>query len=144
MKDSKAVKLLKEFRTFAVKGNVVDLAVGVMIGAAFSSIVSSVVKDIAMPIIGMFTGGVNFSTWAIELPHFFGNTEPNTLNIGNFINTVVAFLILAIVVFSFVKIINRLKKKQEEAPAPAAPTNEEKLLTEIRDLLKEQNAKKDK
>jgi large conductance mechanosensitive channel len=138
-------KLLKEFKTFAVKGNVMDLAIGVIIGGAFSAIVTSVVKDIAMPIVGMFTGGIDFSKWSVGLPRFFGQKDPVSLNIGNFINTVVSFLILAIVVFIFVKAINRLKKKQdEEPPAPPAPTGEEILLAEIRDLLKEQNEKKDK
>ncbi|SHH79045.1 large conductance mechanosensitive channel [Sporobacter termitidis DSM 10068] len=138
-------RLAAEFKTFAVKGNVIDLAVGVIIGAAFSKIVSSLVTDIAMPVIGMFTGGVNFSKWTIELPRFFGQTEVINFNIGNFINTVVEFVILAFIVFLFVKAINRLKKKQEEAPpAPVVPTREELLLAEICDLLKAQNEKKDK
>jgi large conductance mechanosensitive channel len=104
--------------------------------------VSSVVADVAMPVIGMFTGGINFSGWSIELPRFFGQTEAIKLNIGTFINTVVEFLILALVIFMFVKAVNKLKRKQEEKPpAPAAPSNEEKLLAEIRDLLKEQKDK---
>ena len=135
-------KLFKEFKEFAVKGNVIDLAVGVIIGAAFSSIVNSLVKDIAMPIIGMLTGGVDFSTWVITLPRLFGQQEPGTLNIGSFINTVVSFIILALVVFIIVKAINKLKKKEKEAPAaPPAPSKEEVLLAEIRDILKENKDK---
>jgi large conductance mechanosensitive channel len=135
-------KFLKEFKTFAIKGNVMDLAIAVIIGAAFSAIVSSVVKDIAMPIIGMLTGGVDFSTWTIALPNIFGQKESVPLSIGNFINTVVTFVIVALIIFLFIKLINAFKKKEEAAPAmPAAPSNEELLLAEIRDLLKE---KKDK
>jgi large conductance mechanosensitive channel len=131
-------KLLSEFKTFAVKGNVMDLAIGVIIGAAFSKIISSVVNDIAMPIIGMFIGGVDFSKWIIELPRFFNQPNPIEFKIGIFINTVIEFLILAIVVFAFVKLINKLKKKKEEEPAaPPAPSKEELLLAEIRDILKE-------
>ena len=131
-------KLLFEFKNFAVKGNVMDLAIAVIIGAAFSAIVNSVVKDIAMPLIGMLTGGVDFSTWTIALPNLFGQKDPVPLNIGSFINTVVSFAIIALVVFAFVKLINALKKKKEAEPAaPPAPSNEEKLLAEIRDLLKD-------
>lgn len=131
-------KLLSEFKTFAVKGNVMDLAIGVIIGGAFSKIIASVVADIAMPIIGMFLGGVDFSTWMIELPRFFDQPDPIQFKIGAFINTVIEFLILAIVVFAFVKLINKLKKKKEEEPAaPPAPSKEELLLAEIRDLLKD-------
>ena len=131
-------RFFKEFREFAVKGNAFDLAVGVIIGAAFGKIVSSVVKDIAMPFIGMFLGGVDFSSWKIELPRFFGQKDAIYLNLGVFINTVIEFVIIAFVVFLMVKAINRLKKKKEEAPAaPPAPTNEELLLTEIRDILKD-------
>lgn len=130
-------KFLKEFREFAVKGNAFDLAVGVIIGAAFGKIVSSIVNDLVMPFVGMFLGGVNFSSWKIELPRFFGQKDAIFLNLGIFINTVIEFIIIAFVVFIIVKAINRMKKKKEEAPAkPPAPTNEELLLAEIRDILK--------
>jgi large conductance mechanosensitive channel len=135
-------KLLSEFKTFAIKGNVMDLAIGVIIGAAFSKIIASIVNDIVMPFIGMFLGGVNFSTWIIDLPRFFGQVDPIQMKIGIFINTVIEFFILAVIVFAFVKGINRLKRKQETAPAAKpALTNEEVLLTEIRDLLKERKDK---
>ena len=135
-------RIAGEFKAFAIKGNVIDLAVGVIIGAAFSKIVSSVVNDIAMPIIGMFLGGVDFKDWVIPLPRFFGQEEPIGLNIGLFVNTIIEFVILALIVFLFVKLINRLKsrKKEEEKkeePKPPEPTKEELLLTEIRDILKE-------
>ena len=132
-------KFASEFKTFAVKGNVIYLAVGVIIGAAFSKIISSIVNDIVMPFIGMFLGGVDFKSWVIELPRFFNQPNPIKMNLGIFINTVIEFFILAIVVFIFVKAINRLKRKQAEAPAaPTAPTKEELLLAEIRDILKQQ------
>lgn len=138
-------KFFEEFKTFAVKGNVIDLAVGVIIGAAFSKIVSSVVNDIAMPFIGMFLGGIDFKNWVIELPRFFNQPDAIKLNLGVFINTVIEFLIISFVIFLFVKAVNKLKKKKEEAPAEApAPSNEEVLLTEIRDLLKMQTSQKDK
>lgn len=139
---SSAKKIVGEFKAFAMKGSVIDLAVGVIIGAAFQKIVSSIVNDIAMPFIGMFLGGVDFKTWVIELPRFFNQVDPIYMNIGTFINTVIEFLILALVVFIFVKGINKLRKKQEAKPAePPAPSNEEKLLAEIRDLLKSQKDK---
>lgn len=135
-------KFVSEFKAFAVKGNVIDLAVGVIIGAAFSKIIASLVNDIAMPLIGMFLGGVDFSTWVINLPILFGQVDPIQMKLGMFINTVIEFLILALVVFIFVKAINKLKRKQAQQPtAPAAQTKEEVLLTEIRDILKEQKVK---
>jgi large conductance mechanosensitive channel len=127
-------KFIKEFKEFAVKGNAIDLAVGVIIGAAFGKIIASIVKDLVMPFVGMFLGGVNFSTWVIELPRFFNQPEPIYLNLGIFINTVIEFIIIALVIFCFIKAINKLKKKKEEAPPPG-PSKEEQLLTEIRDLL---------
>ncbi|MEL4107117.1 large-conductance mechanosensitive channel protein MscL [Oscillospiraceae bacterium WX1] len=131
-------KLISEFKSFAIKGNVMDLAIGVIIGAAFSKIISSLVNDIAMPFIGMFLGGVDFSSWVIDLPRFFGQQKPILLKLGVFINTVIEFLILAVVVFVFIKLINSLKKKEKEAPsAPPEPTREEVLLTEIRDILRD-------
>ena len=142
-----------EFIAFAVKGNAMALAVGTIIGAAFSTITKSLTDDVIMPIIAIFMGGVDFSELKITLPRLFGeapvdeagNVIANTLNYGNFISAVINFVILAFVVFMIVKFINKLteigKKKEEEAaaaepPAPPAPSAEEVLLTEIRDLLK--------
>jgi large conductance mechanosensitive channel len=136
------MKMLQEFRQFAVKGNVVDMAVGIIIGAAFGKIVSSVVNDVIMPPIGLAIGGVDFSDLKATLkPGGFDATgnpiEAVTLNYGAFLQTTLDFLIVAFAVFMLIKIINRLKRKEEVAPAvPPEPTREEKLLTEIRDLLK--------
>ncbi len=140
---------LDEFKKFISKGNVMSLAVGVIIGGAFSSITSSLTNDIIMPIVSMVFGGLDFSSWKLTLPNFWhtidaatGETAVITLNFGTFISTVLNFLILAFVVFWLVKIVNKVmdvaKKKEEEAPPspPPAPTKEEELLTEIRDLLK--------
>ena len=142
-----------EFVAFAVKGNAMALAVGTIIGAAFSTITKSLTDDIIMPIVAIFMGGIDFSELKLTLPRLFGeapvdeagNAIANTLNYGNFISAVINFVILAFVVFMIVKFINKLteigKKKEEEAavaepPAPPAPSAEEVLLTEIRDLLK--------
>lgn len=133
------MSVVKEFREFAMRGNVVDLAVGVIIGAAFGKIVTSLVNDVIMPPIGYLTGGIDFKNLKIFIKH--GDPAKKiadvTINYGNFINTVIEFLIIAFCIFLMVKAINSLKKT-EEAPAPApepAPTKEEILLTEIRDLL---------
>ena len=129
------MSLLKEFREFAVKGNVVDMAVGVIIVGAFGKIVSSLVSDVIMPPIGWIIGGVDFKDLAFEIAPAKEGAEAVMLKYGAFIQNVFDFLIIAIAVFGMVKIINSLKK----APAPEAapePTAEEKLLTEIRDLLK--------
>ena len=141
-----------EFVAFAIKGNAMALAVGTIIGAAFSTITKSITDDIIMPIIAIFMGGIDFSELKLTLPRLVGdpvldeagNEILNTLNYGNFIAAVINFLILALVVFFLVKGINKItelgKKKEEEAPAeppaPPAPSAEEVLLTEIRDLLK--------
>ena len=133
-------KFIEEFKAFAVKGNAVDMAVGVIIGGAFGKIVSSIVDDIIMPPIGYLIGGVNFSDLKVVLPAIIEGQESATINYGNFIQTLIDFIIIAFCVFMLVKGINKLKKKEEEkpaAPAPAPePSAEEKLLTEIRDLLK--------
>ena len=133
------MSLTKEFKEFISRGNVVDLAVGVIIGAAFGKIVSSVVSDIIMPPIGVLLGGMNFSSLKIILKD--GSVDPAgkvveavTLNYGNFIQTGIDFLIIAAAIFLFVKAFNSMKKKEEALP-PAEPSNEEKLLGEIRDLL---------
>lgn len=128
--------ILKEFREFAIKGNVVDMAVGIIIGGAFGKIVSSLVNDIFMPPLGMIIGGVDFSDLALKLKDAVEGAPPVTLNYGKFIQTSVDFLIIAAAVFLMVKVINRLKR-EEPAPAPEQPlSREEILLTEIRDLLK--------
>lgn len=148
-------KFLNEFKDFAMRGNVVDMAVGVIIGAAFGKIVSSLVDDIIMPLIGVATGGMNFTDykWVIQKAVMDGQTvlKPEvTMNWGAWVQTVVDFIIVAFCIFVMIKFINNVRKKMEHqkneeaaaaAEAPAAPTKEEELLTEIRDLLKEQQKK---
>jgi len=135
-------KFIQEFKDFAVKGNAVDMAVGVIIGGAFGKIVSSIVDDIIMPPIGWLIGGVNFSDLKFELPaeEIAGvKMAAASINYGSFIQTLIDFIIVAFCVFMLVKAINKLARKKEEEAAPAAPpapSAEEKLLTEIRDLLK--------
>jgi large conductance mechanosensitive channel len=140
---------IQEFKAFAMKGNVVDMAVGVIIGGAFGKIVSSVVADVVMPPLGLLIGGVNFTDLKLTLKDAVPATatteavEAVTLNYGNFLQNVFDFLIIALAIFLMIKGISKLtSKKQEEEPAPVpeppAPTKEELLLTEIRDLLKEQ------
>lgn len=129
--------MLKDFKEFAVKGNVMDMAVGIIIGAAFGKIVSSFVADVIMPPIGILLGGVDFSNLAITLKEASGEVEAVTLNYGVFLNTVIDFVIIAFAIFVVVKQMNKLKKKEEEKPAEEPkPTKEEELLTEIRDLLR--------
>ncbi len=131
------MSLLKEFREFAVKGNVVDLAVGVIIGGAFGKIVSSLVSDVIMPPIGLLIGGVDFKDLALVLKEAQDGAEAVTLKYGAFIQNVFDFLIIAAAVFAMVKVINNLKRAPEPEPEKLAePSAEEKLLTEIRDLLK--------
>ncbi len=136
------MSLISEFKTFAMKGNVVDLAVGVIIGGAFGKIVTSLVNDVIMPPIGLLTSGINFKDIKLTIKDAVleGDKvvkEAVTLNVGNFINITIEFLIVAFAIFLVVKTINSFRKKEEEAPAaPPAPTNEEVLLGEIRDLLK--------
>ncbi len=132
------MSVMKEFRDFAVKGNVVDMAVGIIIGAAFGKIVSSFVGDVIMPPIGVLIGGVDFSGLAFTLKDAAAGSPAVVISYGKFIQTVVDFTIVAFAIFIAVKAINTLKRKAEEAQkAPAEPSAEEKLLTEIRDLLKE-------
>ncbi|KFN46420.1 hypothetical protein N790_08730 [Arenimonas malthae CC-JY-1] len=134
--------MVSEFKEFAMRGNVVDLAVGVVIGAAFGKIVASLVNDVIMPAVGFIVGGVNFSDLAVELKaasvDAAGAEVPAVLiKYGAFIQTIVDFLIIAFAIFVAVKVINKLKRKEEAAPAaPPAPSDEVKLLTEIRDALK--------
>jgi large conductance mechanosensitive channel len=130
--------ILQEFREFAVKGNVVDMAVGIIIGAAFGKIVSSFVGDVIMPPLGILIGGINFTDLAFILKDAVGETPAVTLNYGRFIQTLVDFTIVAFAIFIMVKGINTMKKKAAEAPpVPPAPTREELLLAEIRDILKQ-------
>lgn len=139
------MKLLQEFKTFAMKGNVVDMAVGIIIGGAFGKIVSSIVSDIIMPPIGLLLGGVNFTDLKIVLKDAVIDAAGNTvnavsINYGNFLQITLDFIIIAFAIFMVIKGMNSLKKKEEVAPAappaPPAPTKEETLLTEIRDILK--------
>ena len=127
---------LKEFKAFALRGNVVDMAVGIVIGAAFGKIIASFVADVLMPPIGMLMGGVDFTDLAITLQAATEETAAVTLNWGNFVQTLVDFIIIAFAIFMIVKAMNSAKKKEEAAPAaPPAPSKEEVLLTEIRDAL---------
>lgn len=133
------MKFLKEFKEFAMRGNVVDMAVGIIIGAAFGKIVTSLVNDIIMPPIGILVGGVDFKDIVITLKSATESAAAVTLNVGNFIQVVFDFLIVAFAIFMMIKAMNMAKRKKEEEPAPAPapePTAEEALLTEIRDLLK--------
>ena len=142
--------MLKEFREFIQRGNVMDLAVAVIIGGAFGAIVNSFVNDVLMPVLGLFTGGIDFSNLFISLD---GNSYATlaaaqeagaaTLNYGLFINAVINFLVIAFVIFMLVRTVNNLQKQEEEAappPAPPEPSKEEQLLAEIRDLLKKQTS----
>lgn len=129
--------MLKEFKEFAMKGNVVDMAVGIIIGGAFGKIVSSAVNDIIMPPIGMMVGGVDFKDLKMTLKEAVGDVPAVTLNYGMFIQTVFDFIIIAFAIFLIIKAMNSAKKKEEAAPAaPPEPSAEVKLLTEIRDSLK--------
>ncbi len=130
--------MLTEFREFAVKGNMVDMAVGIIIGGAFGTIVSSLVKDVIMPPIGLALGGVDFSDIKWTLADAVGDKEAVTMNIGAFINNVISFLIVAFAVFMLVKAVNAMRAQfeKEEEVAPAGPTATEALLMEIRDELK--------
>jgi large conductance mechanosensitive channel len=131
------MSMMQEFKTFAVKGNMIDMAVGIIIGAAFGKIVASLVNDVIMPPIGLLLGGVKFTELKIVLKQAVGEQAAVTVNYGTFIQVAVDFLIIALVIFIMVKAINRMKRKEEAAPAaPAAPTKQEVLLGEIRDLLK--------
>jgi large conductance mechanosensitive channel len=136
------MSVFKEFRDFAMRGSVVDLAIGVIIGAAFGNIVNSLVTDVIMPPVGLLTGGVDFSKMAITLAPAHigpdGKEAPATLiGYGRFLNFVITFVIVAWAMFIIVKLMNAMRKKEALHPAdPPAPTPEEKLLTEIRDLLK--------
>jgi large conductance mechanosensitive channel len=131
------MRMVQEFKAFAVRGNVVDMAVGIVIGAAFGKIVSSAVADVVMPPLGLLIGGVDFSDLAVTLKAASDTTPAVVLGYGKFIQTVADFAIVAFAVFLLVKGVNQLKRKEAAAPsAPPAPSKQEQLLTEIRDLLK--------
>jgi large conductance mechanosensitive channel len=139
------MSIVKEFKQFATKGNVVDMAVGIIIGAAFGKIVSSLVNDVLMPPIGKLIGNVNFTDLFVTLDGKAYETLAAAkaagapiLSYGNFLQTVFDFIIVAFAIFMMIKAMNRLKKKEEEKAAPAEPTAQEKLLTEIRDILKKE------
>ncbi len=137
--------LIKEFREFAVKGNVIDLAVGLIIGASFGKIVTSLVDDIIMPPVGFLTNGIDFSSKKILLKAADETTKTAEVAIryGNFINVLLQFIIVAFCVFMLVKVINRIRRKEQVAPTvPPAPTREESLLGEIRDILKDQRVQR--
>ncbi len=130
----------QEFKEFAMRGNVVDMAVGIVIGGAFGKIVSSFVADVLMPPIGLLLGGVDFTGLSITLKEAVGKTPAVTLNYGKFIQSVVDFTIIAFAIFMVVKAMNAMQKQKEEAPEePPKPSNEELLLAEIRDLLKQKS-----
>ncbi|UVJ43391.1 large-conductance mechanosensitive channel protein MscL [Pseudomonas sp. LS1212] len=132
--------VLSEFKAFAVKGNVVDMAVGIIIGAAFGKIVSSFVGDLVMPPLGVLIGGVDFTDLVITLKAAEGEIPAVVIAYGKFIQTIIDFLIVALAIFMGVKVINKLKREEAVAPSlPPVPSTEEELLSEIRDLLKAQN-----
>lgn len=133
------MSLLSEFKAFAVKGNMIDMAVGIIIGAAFGKIVSSLVGDVIMPPLGVLIGGVDFTDLAITLKAAEGDLPAVVLAYGKFIQSIIDFVIIAFAIFMGIKVINRLKREEEAAPAAQpAPTKDQELLTEIRDLLKAQ------
>lgn len=151
-KDKKKSGFIKEFKEFAISGNMFDMAIGIIIGGVFKDLVASFTENIIMPIISIFTGGVDFNEWKLALPTIFDKTDPETgevitnyLNYGKFVSAIISFLILMLVVFLIVKGVNKLRKaveakkaKEEEEKkeeTPPEPSAEEKLLTEIRDLL---------
>lgn len=131
------MSIAQEFKKFALRGNVMDMAVGIIIGAAFGKIVSSLVSDILMPPLGLLLGGVDFKDLAVVLQEAVGETPAVVIAYGSFIQTIIDFIIIAMAIFVAIKVMNSMKAKEEAAPeAPPAPSKEEVLLTEIRDLLK--------
>lgn len=137
------MSFISDFKAFAMRGNVVDMAVGIIIGGAFGKIVSSFVADVIMPPIGVLLGGVDFSDLAVTIKAATAEAAAVSLNYGVFIQTVIDFLIIALAIFSMIRVMNRLQRQKAAEPvAPPAPTKEEMLLTEIRDLLKKESAKK--
>lgn len=134
------MNLMKDFKAFAMRGNVIDLAIAVVIGAAFGRIVTSLVNDLLMPPIGMLIGGIDFSDFSYMLSEATVETAAVTINYGLFVQQLVNFTIIAFAIFMVIRLFEKMKRKEEIAPtAPPEPSNEEKLLTEIRDLLKTKN-----
>jgi len=131
-------KFLNEFKEFAVKGNMIDMAVGIIVGGAFSALVTAIVGNLATPLISILIG-VDFKDWSISLTRLYGNAEPGVLQIGLFLNSLISFMVVAFTVFLFVKALNQFRKKPEDTPPKL--TGEEQLLAEIRDLLKESKGK---
>ena len=132
------MSMMKEFKEFAMRGNVMDMAIGIIIGAAFGKIVSSFVADVLMPPLGLLLGGIDFTNFGIVLKAAVGDAPAVILAYGKFLQTVFDFIIIAFAIFLVIKAMNSMKRKEEEAPpAPPAPSKEELLLTEIRDVLKE-------
>ena len=128
-------KFFNEFKTFAIQGNMLDMAVGMIVGGAFTTLVTSIVSNIATPLIGVLIG-VDFSRWHVVLPRLYGNVDPSVLQIGLFLNSVISFIVIAFVVFLFVKTLNKFRHKNKVEPAQPLVPNEELLLMEIRDILK--------
>ncbi|GAB6009757.1 large-conductance mechanosensitive channel protein MscL [Dysgonomonas reticulitermitis] len=135
------MSVLKELKSFMMRGNVVDMAVGVIVGGAFGKIVSSLVSDVIMPPIGYILGGVDFSNLKFVIKDAIDNVPAVTINYGTFIQAILDFVIIATAIFFAIKAMNSLQNKKKETPADPAPTKEEILLSEIRDLIKEQNKK---
>jgi len=132
------MSMMQEFKTFAMRGNVVDMAVGIILGGAFGKIVSSFVADVIMPPIGLLVGGVNFTSLALTIQEAAGDAAAITINYGKFIQAITDFVIIAFAIFMVIKAMNSMKKKEAQAPAsPPPPSKEETLLAEIRDLLKQ-------
>jgi len=131
------MSMIKEFKEFAVRGNVVDMAVGIIIGAAFGKVVSSLVSDVIMPPIGLILGGVDFSNLMITMKEGVGDIPPVAINYGIFINTIIDFIIVAFSIFLLIRVINRFQKEKEAEPPK--PSEQERLLTEIRDLLEKRS-----
>ena len=131
------MSMIKEFKEFAVRGNVVDMAVGIIIGAAFGKVVTSLVSDVLMPPIGLILGGVDFSNLMITMKEGVGDIPPVAINYGIFINTIIDFIIVAFSIFLVIRVINRFQKEKEAEPPK--PSEQERLLTEIRDLLEKRS-----
>ena len=129
-------KFFNEFKTFAIKGNMLDMAVGIIVGGAFTALVASIVTNVATPLIGILIG-IDLKSFEIILPRPYGNAEPSVLQIGIFINNLINFAIVALTVFLFIKALNKFKKKNDKPPKPPEPSKEELLLTEIRDIMKD-------
>ena len=134
---TKFKRFMQEFKDFAVKGNMFDLAVGIIVGGAFSAVVNSVITNLITPLIGILIG-VDFKAWSVQLPKLYGNAEAGRLEIGAFLNSLISFVVIAFIVFLFVKAINKFRKQSDAQPEPTSQEKAELLLVEIRDLLKDQ------